>query len=36
MRRTAEKELAEFENFVSVNAPAENTGLQDVALILLQ
>jgi ubiquinone/menaquinone biosynthesis C-methylase UbiE len=32
MRRTAEKDLSEFENFVSVNAPAENTGLQDVSV----
>jgi len=29
MRRTAETDLSEFDNFISVNAPAENTGLQD-------
>ena len=29
MRRTAEKDLKEFENFSSVNAPAENTELQN-------
>ncbi|MCL2518592.1 MAG: class I SAM-dependent methyltransferase [Oscillospiraceae bacterium] len=29
MRRTAEKDLSSFDNFVSVNAPAENTGLQN-------
>jgi SAM-dependent methyltransferase len=29
MRRTAEKDLSEFDNFISVNAPAEDTGLQD-------
>jgi ubiquinone/menaquinone biosynthesis C-methylase UbiE len=28
MRRTAEQDLAGFKGFVSVNAPAENTGLQ--------
>jgi Methylase involved in ubiquinone/menaquinone biosynthesis len=29
MRQAAEKDLSVFKNFVSVNAPAENTGLQD-------
>ena len=29
MRQTAEKDLLAFKNFESVNAPAENTGLQD-------
>ena len=29
MRRVAEQDLSEYKNFVSVNAPAENTGLQD-------
>jgi len=29
MRQVAERDLSEFENFASVNAPAENTGLQD-------
>ena len=29
MRQTAEKDLSVFENFASVNAPAENTGLKD-------
>ena len=29
MRQTAEKDLAGFRNFISVNAAAENTGLQE-------
>ena len=29
MRQTSEKDLAGFENFIAVSAPAENTGLQD-------
>lgn len=29
MRQAAEKDLSVFKSFVSVNAPAENTGLQD-------
>ena len=29
MRRVAEQDLSEYKNFVSVNAPAENTGLKD-------
>ncbi|MCL2118714.1 MAG: class I SAM-dependent methyltransferase, partial [Planctomycetaceae bacterium] len=29
MRQIAEKDLSGFDNFISVNAPAENTGLQE-------
>ena len=29
MRQTAEKDLAGFRNFISIGAPAENTGLKD-------
>jgi len=32
MRQIAEKDLAEFENFVSVKAPAENTGLAKLSI----
>ena len=32
MRQTAETDFAELENFISVNAPAENTGLPEKSL----
>lgn len=32
MRQIAEKDLSEFENFISVNALAENTGLQEKSI----